>query len=74
MYKCDICDCYMRKPNKIGRKDNLTGDKITYRICDICMYADKRSPEEKFAYIHAKLNYREGFQISSSRHRPKEKK
>lgn len=74
MHKCDICAYYMRKPNKIGRKDNLTGDKIIYRICDICMNTDKRSPQEKFAYIHEKLNYREGFQISSSRHRPKEKK
>lgn len=74
MYKCDICDCYMRKPNKLGRKDNITKEFITYVICDICMNTDKRSPEQKFAYIHEKLNHRRGFQISSSRHRPKEKK
>ena len=74
MYKCDICACYIRKPNKIGRKDNLTGDKITYRICDICMNADKRTAEQKFIHIQNKLKQAEGFEVSSSRHRPKEKK
>jgi len=74
MYKCDMCACYMRMPNKIGRKDNLTGEHIKYNICNICMKADKCKPQQKFLYIHKKLNHREGFQISSSRHRPKEKK
>lgn len=74
MDKCDMCACYTRKPNKVGRKDNITKELITYKICNICMYADKRSPHHKFAYIHQMKNYREGFQISSSRHRPKEKK
>tara|TARA_Y100000385_G_C12907591_1_gene556979 strand:+ start:269 stop:493 length:225 start_codon:yes stop_codon:yes gene_type:complete len=74
MYKCDICACYVRKPNKIGRKDNATKELITYRICDICMNTDKRTVEQKFAYIEEKLKYRGNFQISSSRHRPKEKK
>ena len=82
MYKCDICACYIRKPNKIGRKDNLTGDKIIYRICDICMNADKRTVEQKFIHIQEqkfihiqdKLKQAEGFEVSSSRHRPKEKK
>ncbi len=74
MHKCDICGFYMRKPHKIGRKDLATKEHIIYILCDNCMYTNKSSLEEKFSYIHEKLNYREGFQISSSRHRPKEKK
>ena len=56
MYKCDMCACYMRKPNKIGRKDNLTGEHIKYNICNICMKADKCKHQQQFAYIHKKLN------------------
>jgi len=74
MYKCDMCGYCMRKPHKVGREDNITKELITYNICNICMHADKRTVEQKFIHIQDKLKQAEGFEVSSSRHRPKEKK
>jgi len=74
MDKCDICRVYTKRPVTIAREDRKTLEKIEYKICHVCMYADKRTVEQKFSYIQENLKHRGNFQISSSRHRPKENK
>ena len=47
MDKCDICRVYTKRPVTIAREDLKTLEKIEYKICHICMYADKRTVEQK---------------------------
>ena len=57
MDKCDICRVYTKRPVTIAREDRKTLEKIEYKICHVCMYADKRTVEQKFSYIQEIFKY-----------------